>query len=60
MTKGIYIHKRTGEAYELLDDKVINKDSESRCCLYCKVGDVQQWYVREISHFQKSFTLKKD
>lgn len=59
MTKGIYIHRKTGVEYELLDDNVTNKDDESRSCLYCEKGKPQKWYTRNIAHFQKSFDYKK-
>lgn len=59
MTKGIYIHTSSQEEYELLDDKVINKDNESRMVLYCKKGNPRDWFVRSIKDFQRKFTLKR-
>ena len=58
MTKGIYIHTKSGVPYELLDDKVINKDTEKRMVLYCEFSSPSNWYVSEIQNFQKNFIFK--
>lgn len=60
MTKGIYIHTKSGVEYELLDDKIINKDTEKRMVLYSEITSPYAWYVREIQNFQKNFTFKND
>lgn len=60
MTKGTYTHIVTKIEYELLDDNVINKDSDIRMVLYCEKGKIQQWYVRSIYYFQRKFILNRN
>lgn len=60
MTKGIYTHKGTAIEYELLDDRVINKQTDSYMALYCEVGKPTQWYVRTLDDFQHKFIFKRE
>ena len=59
MTKGIYIHTKSGVEYDLLYDRITHKSTKKKLCLLRMIQKPTVWYVETVQNFQKNFILKQ-
>ena len=59
MTKGIYIHTKSGVEYDLLYDRITHKSTKKILYLLRMIQKPTVWYVGTVQNFQKDFTLKQ-